>query len=228
VRIVGAKHEHDKPLDERALTAEQAGRLVAETPPKWRLLVEMMLQTGLRFSEASALDCEDLNGLHIHVRQSLYRGAMDDPKSEYGKRSIPISRAMAQRLWQQRAGRADHAPLFTNQHGGRLAYTNMFNRIFKPAARRAGVGWAGWHTLRHTCATELFNRGTLDAKQVQIWLGHHDPIFTLAKYVHTPSGDLPPADFWDEPGVPSVSPPAETVTTVTAADAGNARFAGVS
>ena len=39
-------------------------------------------------------------------------------------------------------------------------------------AERAGVGWAGLHTLRHTCASLLFRSGW-NAKQVQMVLGHH-------------------------------------------------------
>jgi integrase len=53
-----------------------------------------------------------------------------------------------------------------------------------------------FHTLRHTCATLLFRNG-LNAKQVQMWLGHHSPAFTLAVYVHLLTDDLPDADFLD-------------------------------
>ena len=56
--------------------------------------------------------------------------------------------------------------------------------------------WVGFHTFRHTCATTLFRRG-LNAKQVQVWLGHHSPAFTLATYVHFLDDDLPSADFLD-------------------------------
>jgi integrase len=64
------------------------------------------------------------------------------------------------------------------------------NRVLKPAARKAGIPWAGFHTFRHTCATLLFRYG-LNAKQVQIWLGHHSPAFTLEIYVHLVPEDLP-------------------------------------
>ena len=67
-------------------------------------------------------------------------------------------------------------------------------RVLKPAARRAGVPWAGFHTFRHTNATMLFRHG-LNAKQVQMWLGHHSPAFTLATYVHLLADDLPDAAF---------------------------------
>src|SRR5207248_11513181 len=91
---------------------------------------------------------------------------------------------------------ADAAPLFPSKTGGLLDSSNVFSRVLKPAARAAGVPWAGFHTLRHTCATILF-RGGLNAKQVQVWLGHHSPAFTLATYVHLIADDLPDATFLD-------------------------------
>ena len=42
----------------------------------------------------------------------------------------------------------------------------------------------------------LFRAG-LNAKQVQVWLGHHSPAFTLATYVHLVADDLPEAGFLD-------------------------------
>ena len=61
--------------------------------------------------------------------------------------------------------------------------------------------WVGFHTFRHTAATLLF-KGGLNAKQVQVWLGHHSPGFTLATYVHLLPDDLPGADFLDALTVP--------------------------
>ena len=51
-------------------------------------------------------------------------------------------------------------------------------------------------TLRHTCASILFRRG-YNAKQVQVWLGHHSAAFTLGTYVHLLPDDLPEPDFFD-------------------------------
>ena len=42
----------------------------------------------------------------------------------------------------------------------------------------------------------LFRNG-LNAKQVQMWLGHHSPAFTLATYVHLVTDDLPDPSFLD-------------------------------
>jgi integrase len=70
-------------------------------------------------------------------------------------------------------------------------------RAVKGAAKKAGVPWAGLHTLRHSAATILFRRGW-NAVQVQKFLGHHSPAFTLATYVHPLPDDLPSPAFFDE------------------------------
>ena len=68
----------------------------------------------------------------------------------------------------------------------------------RPAAEEANAPWAGFHTFRHTCASLLFERGA-NAKQVQRWLGHHSPSFTLDTYVHLLDERLPePVDLGAE------------------------------
>jgi Phage integrase family len=54
----------------------------------------------------------------------------------------------------------------------------------------------GFHTFRHSCASILFAEG-LNAKQVQAWLGHSDPGFTLRTHVHLIDDGLGDADFLD-------------------------------
>ena len=57
--------------------------------------------------------------------------------------------------------------------------------------------WPSFHTFRHTCASLLFDSGK-NVKQVQEWLGHSDPGFTLRTYVHLMDDGLGGADFLDE------------------------------
>jgi integrase len=168
-------------------------------PQEWRLFVEFLAHTGLRFSEAIALRWGDVDfkQQRLHVRR-LYHG-IDAPKSRHGRRDIPLAPRMLATLEHRRhtsnhQGESD--PVFATRTGTPLDYARVYNRVLKPAARRAGVPWAAFHTLRHTCATMLFRNG-LNAKQVQIWLGHHSPAFTLAVYVHLLPDDLPNPDFLD-------------------------------
>jgi site-specific recombinase XerC len=53
-----------------------------------------------------------------------------------------------------------------------------------------------FHTFRHTCASLLFEAGR-NVKQVQAWLGHADPGFTLKTYIHLMDSGVGGADFLD-------------------------------
>jgi integrase len=182
----------------RALTADELARLLEHLSPRWRLLVRLLAETGLRISEALALrwDDVDLGRRRVSVRRRLYRGRIGPPKSRYGRRDVPITAALGRDLWTARksaAAGADGDPVFATLAGGYLMAENA-RRAFMAAAEKAGITDASLHTLRHTCATELFRRG-LNAKQAQVWLGHHSPAFTLATYVHLLSDDLPESPF---------------------------------
>jgi site-specific recombinase XerC len=68
--------------------------------------------------------------------------------------------------------------------------------VLDPATKKAGVPWVSFHVFRHTCASILFAEGK-SPKQVQVWLGHSDPAFTLRVYVHLLDDGLGDADFFD-------------------------------
>ncbi|HEY7629301.1 MAG TPA: tyrosine-type recombinase/integrase, partial [Thermoleophilaceae bacterium] len=79
--------------------------------------------------------------------------------------------------------------VFSTAKGTMLDPDNLADRVLAPACQEAGVGWAGFHTFRHTVASRLFARGR-NVVQVQRWLGHHSPSFTLDTYVHLLDRDL--------------------------------------
>ena len=65
----------------------------------------------------------------------------------------------------------------------------------KPMAvdtERAGVPWARFHTLRHTCAALLIEAGA-SALRLQRWMGHHSAAFTLDTYGHLMQDGLGPS-----------------------------------
>ena len=79
--------------------------------------------------------------------------------------------------------------MFAAANGQPLDYSNVRRDVLAPTAAEAGVPWIGMHTFRHTCATRLFAAGR-NAVQVQRWLGHHSPAFTLSVYVHLLDDDI--------------------------------------
>jgi hypothetical protein len=86
--------------------------------------------------------------------------------------------------------------VWPNRIGRPLNPDSTRARVLKPAASRAAVPWASWHTLRHACGTLLFREGW-SIKAVQHYLGHPSAAFTLAVYVHFLPGDTPSNAFLD-------------------------------
>ena len=152
--------------------------------------------TGIRIGEAVELRWKDVDFGHkrLQVRRRLYHGKVAPPKSEQGSRDIPLSTELARTLWTQR-GRDDEL-IFTSMRGCQLDRDWLWKNVLKPTAKTAGVPWAGFHTFRHTCASILFAEGK-NPKQVQMWLGHSDPGFTLRTYVHLIDDGMGSADFFD-------------------------------
>jgi integrase len=77
----------------------------------------------------------------------------------------------------------DEDLLFPSLTGTPIQPNNLRRRTLRPLVEEVEAAWAGFHTFRHTCASLLFERGA-NAKQVQRWLGHHSPSFTLDTYIH--------------------------------------------
>jgi len=189
-----ADEEHAK-----ALTREELGGLLAEVPPDWRLFFELLAHTGLRVSEAIGLTWQDVEfgtRSRLRVRRQLQAGGYQPVKSRHGRRDIPLSPRTARALWAAQRGQGADDPVFCTPTGTPLNVSNVRHRVLTPAAKRAGVPWAGFHTLRHTCASLLFEAGK-NPKQVQHWLGHHSAAFTLDTYVHLLDEGLGDAAFLD-------------------------------
>jgi integrase len=185
----------------KALTRDELRLFLAALPDEdWRLFFEFLVHTGLRISEAVGLRWEHVdlgNRPRVLVREQFYEGSRSRLKSKRGRRDVPLSPRMAERLRTKKAvSHRDDAPVFATIAGTELNRANVASRILKPAGKAAGVPWASFHTFRHTCASMLFEEGR-NVKQVAEWLGHADPAFTLRTYVHLLDDGIGNADFFD-------------------------------
>lgn len=184
----------------RALTRAQLGMFLRIVPSSWRLLFEFLAATGLRWSELVALRWCDvvLDGgqPHIRVRRAIVPalGRKDGegpwrvkpPKSKHGKRDIPITLLLADKLRTRRVSgewSEDDDLVFSATNGEPLRHGNVRRRVLEPAAEEADLSWVGFHTFRHTCASILFESGR-NPKQISRWLGHHAASFTVDVYAH--------------------------------------------
>ncbi len=173
----------------RTLSPKEAAALV-ESPAvddrvglRDRALLELLYATGMRASECLALRIEDLNLAAGYV---IPMGKGDRQRLvPVGAQALHWVRAYLKTARPSLVKRADPGTLFVNHAGRRLSRQGLWG-VIKKAARRAGVRTAvSPHTLRHSFASHLLERGA-DLRSIQAMLGHAD-ISTTQIYTHLPS-----------------------------------------
>ncbi len=92
----------------KAMTRTELAAVLGALPEQWRLPFELLAHTGLRISELLGLDWADVAfGAKptLKVRRQFYRGELKrHPKSDAGRRELPLSPGMARKLWAARPG----------------------------------------------------------------------------------------------------------------------------
>ena len=152
-----------------------APRLRAPTGHRDRCLLTLMLNAGLRASEALNVRVRDVDWVsgQLMVRQG--KGKKD--------RAVWLNDTDLEllRAWKARRPVA-HEQLFTTLKGTPINDRDL-REMVKRRARKAGITKdVHPHLLRHTFATDLY-RATTDIRLVQKTLGHAD-ISTTMLYTH--------------------------------------------
>ena len=199
VRVAG-RQDAPPGREVRALTRAELGRLLDQLPAEWRPFFEFLAHTGLRISEAIGLDWADVefgDKPQVLVRRQDCRG--DRRRAEV--RLLAARRAPLPRHGPPSVDREARPPpgrpcVHHADRDGDLGRQSASPRARSRPRPRAGLPWVTFHTFRHTCASLLFEVGR-DVKQVQEWLGHTDPGFTLRTYVHLLDSGVGDAAFFD-------------------------------
>jgi integrase/recombinase XerC len=136
-------------------------------------ILELLYASGLRVSELTGLDLDDVDRGGRTVRV-LGKGRKE--------RIVPFGSKAARALeaWLERRG-GDAGALFVGRRG-RLTPRAVYT-IVRTAARRAGITrTVSPHTLRHSFATHLLDGGA-DLRAIQELLGH-SRLSTTQRYTH--------------------------------------------
>lgn len=162
------------------LTTQESRRLLASiTDRGWYAMVLVALRTGLRLGELLGLKWEDINlqTRLLSVRRSILRGVESSPKSNR-ERHIPFTTEVRDGLLSIGPGRG---LVFYRTPGNPMQHETPRKSLIK-ICEAAGLRKIGWHTLRHTFASQLVAAGA-SIKAVQELLGHSD-IQTTMRYAH--------------------------------------------
>ena len=184
-----------KDRDVEAYTTEEVQRIFAALENeslKWRGLMRLLIDTGIRRGECCGLQWKDINfkestitisgNLCYTPQRGIY---LDTPKS--GKaRTIDVDPEIISLLRELRQEQASHAIstyVFTQPNSPEPMHPQSPARYMQKFSQRCGVPGLHPHKLRHTFASIAITNGA-DVASVSEKLGHSDKAVTLRMYTH--------------------------------------------
>jgi site-specific recombinase XerD len=153
-----------------------------------RLLLSLSYGTGLRAGEVLKLRVKHIDSAQMIIRVEQGKGQKD--------RLVmlsPETLGLLREWWKVRPKRWDAGVpvqerlLFPGRKPSEPLATHTLNNVFHTAAKAAGIHKAvNLHSLRHSFATHLFDRG-VDIRTIQALLGHVK-LETTARYTRVATG----------------------------------------
>lgn len=166
--------------------------------PRDRAILELLYAAGLRVSELTGLNLEDMDQkdqmLRVRGKGNKERIVPFGGKAaEAMQRYWPVREALL-RECEEHGRRASVDAIFLNYRGRRLTQRSV-GRIVKKYVRLANINWdLHPHSLRHAFATHLLADGA-DLRAIQELLGHQS-LSTTQKYTHATIQQL--MDIYDK------------------------------
>ncbi len=154
------------------------------------VILELLYATGMRVSELAGLDVADVD-LERRSARVLGKGNRERvvffgvPAEEMVRRYLQQARTL---LLTKRKGTEEEPALVLNKNGKRLSVRGIQNVVHELALQIGASARTSPHTLRHSFATHLLDRGA-DLRVIQELLGHKR-IATTQIYTHVSQARL--------------------------------------
>jgi integrase len=156
----------------RVVSPEEEEKLLRNAAPYFQDVIRFALNTGLRIGEIFGLRWSN-----VDWEKSILNVLA--PKTQK-TRVVPLN-AEARKVLEYWALGKRNEFVFYNPDTGK-PFVDL-KAGFGLACRKAGISGVTWHTLRHTFASRLVNRG-VDIVTVQELVGHSAVTVTM-RYTHT-------------------------------------------
>ncbi len=176
--------------DTHVYSLEKIQKMLRVLPEPARTLGLTAALTGLRVSEVQRLKWDAFTGEELRVFRTVWLSQVQDAtKRPASKGSVPVLPVLRKALEAHRRRKPQNGYIFAGEKKGfSLNLHNLGKRVIKPALKRCGVEWHGWHSFRRGLGTNLYRLGAPD-KVIQAILRHANVNTTLTFYVKPPAAD---------------------------------------
>lgn len=160
--------------ERRVMSIEEVQRCFAVLEQRERLIAKLAILAGMRPGEIFALTWGRLTETFADIRQRVYRGAIDTPKTDQSIRKAALSEGLRREIeaWREFAvSTRDDAWVFPSERMTPLSKDNCWRRSMQPRLAKVGLGWANFLVMRRTHAS-LMNALGVNGKLVADQLGH--------------------------------------------------------
>jgi integrase len=174
------------------IEAKEVMALLEALPEPSRSIGLLLVSTGMRIGEVLALRWRDVDfeATELRIRQTVYEGVIDEPKTKQSIRKISVGWRGIDALARRKPTVIDpNALVFATRKGTPLSRRNLLNRQFKPICEKLGLTGATWHWLRHVTAS-LSSSKRVPLGATQELLGHSSSQLTRDVYVQPIRSDV--------------------------------------
>jgi integrase len=173
--------------DKTILDISEAYLLLDNIDAHYRVATLSTVLTGLRANELWGLtwDNIDFDNNAIHVRHSLCRGKLYEPKTGTSRRKIDVSPTLALELkkWKLQCPVTDLNLVFPSRKGHPVNHSSFVQTCFRKGLHKSKLKHVTWHSLRHTNAS-IRIRSEQNPKYISQQLGHSGIEITYNLYGH--------------------------------------------
>lgn len=156
-------------------TAEMVSAIISQADERGRVLYSLLGGTGLRIGEALGLEIDKhISGdfRTLDVQQSVWRAAVQTPKTRSAVRKVHLCRELAELLKMFVGDRKDGF-LFRNSAGKPLSQRNVLGRSLHHILAKLHVPKQGFHGFRRFRLTWL-RKNRVPGDLERFWMGHAD------------------------------------------------------
>lgn len=189
------RKDEAQPTSAEAYTAEEIRHIwnsLAQEPLKWRVMIRLLIDTGIRRGECCGLHWKDVDFIKntITIRGNLCytpdKGIYLDTPKNGRSRTIDVDPqiiALLRQLRVEQTKKAISRYVFTQDGSPEPIHPQSPARYLQGFAKKYGVQDLHPHKLRHSFASIAITNGA-DIASVSEKLGHTDKAVTLRMYTH--------------------------------------------